>query len=59
MIDNPSWYTCCVGDLTKAGGKFDFGTMPIGLDGKVAGRVDADTFRVWKGTKHPEEAFQF
>jgi multiple sugar transport system substrate-binding protein len=57
MIDSPSWYTCCVADLTKAGGKFDFGTMPMGADGKVAGRVDADTFRIWKGTKHPAEAF--
>ena len=57
MIDSPSWYTCCVGDLTKAGGKFDFGTMPMGADGKVAGRVDADTIRIWKGTKHPAEAF--
>ncbi len=57
MADMPSWYLCCIGDLVKAGGKFDFGTMPISLDGKVAGRVDADTFRVWKGTKHPAEAF--
>ena len=57
MLDNPSWYLCCVGDLTKAGGKFDFGAMPMGADGKVAGRVDADTFRIWKGSKHPAEAF--
>jgi multiple sugar transport system substrate-binding protein len=57
MLDNPSWYLCCVGDLTKAKGQFDFGTMPMSADGKVAGRVDADTFRVWKGTKHPAEAF--
>jgi multiple sugar transport system substrate-binding protein len=57
MMDNPSWILCCMGNLTKAGGKFELGTMPIGLDGKVAGRVDADTFRVWKGTKHPAEAF--
>jgi len=57
MADMPSWYLCCIGDLVKAGGKFEFGAMPIGLDGKVAGRVDADTFRVWKGTKHPAEAF--
>jgi multiple sugar transport system substrate-binding protein len=57
MADMPSWYLCCVGDLTKAGGKFEFGTMPISLDGKVAGRVDADTFRIWKGSKHPAEAF--
>jgi multiple sugar transport system substrate-binding protein len=57
MLDNPSWYLCCLSDLTKAGGKFDFGAMPISLDGKVAGRVDADTFRIWKGSKHPAEAF--
>ena len=57
MVDMPSWYLCCVGDLIKAGGKFDFGAMPISLDGKVAGRTDADTFRIWKGTKHPAEAF--
>ena len=31
--------------------------MPIGLDGKVAGRVDEETFRIWKDTKHPAEAF--
>ena len=31
--------------------------MPMGADGKVAGRVDADTIRIWKGTKHPAEAF--
>jgi multiple sugar transport system substrate-binding protein len=57
MLDNPSWYLCCVGDLTKAGGKFDFAAMPVSFDGKVAGRVDADTFRIWKGSKHPAEAF--
>ena len=57
MLDNPSSYLCCVGDLTKAGGEFDFGSMPVGVDGKVAGRVDEETFRIWKGTKHPAEAF--
>jgi multiple sugar transport system substrate-binding protein len=58
MAELPSWYLCCVGDLTKAGGKFEFGAMPIALnDSKPAGRVDADTFRIWKGTKHPAEAF--
>jgi multiple sugar transport system substrate-binding protein len=57
MVDMPSWYLCCMADLTKAGGEFDFGILPISFDGKVAGRVDADTFRIWKGTKHPAEAF--
>jgi multiple sugar transport system substrate-binding protein len=29
----------------------------MGADGNVHGRVDADTFRILKSTKHPEEAF--
>ncbi len=57
MLDNPSSYLCCLGDLTQAGGKFEFASMPTGLDGKVAGRVDEETFRIWKGTAHPTEAF--
>jgi len=57
MLDNPSSYLCCLADLTQAGGKFDFGAVPIGLDGKVAGRVDEETFRIWKGSAHPTEAF--
>jgi multiple sugar transport system substrate-binding protein len=59
MVDLPSWYLCCVGDLVNvAGNEFDFGAMPISLDGKVAGRVDADTFRIWKGTKNPQESWE-
>jgi multiple sugar transport system substrate-binding protein len=29
----------------------------MGKDGEVNGRIDADTFRIWKGTQHPDEAF--
>jgi len=58
MADLPSWYLCCVGDLEKAGGTFDFAAMPVYSDGNVYGRVDADTFRIWKGTQHPDEAFE-
>jgi multiple sugar transport system substrate-binding protein len=36
--------------------KVDFAPMPS-YNGKVSGRIDADTFRIWKGTKHPAEAF--
>lgn len=57
MLENPASYLCCVGDLIKAGGKFDYGSMPMGTDGRVAGRVDEETFRIWEGTKHPAEAF--
>ncbi len=51
------WYTCCLGDIAKNGGEFQFGTLPT-YQGKVHGRVDADTFRIWKGTQHPKEAFE-
>lgn len=52
-----TWYTCCLGDFAKAGNEFQLGIQPIGSDGKVHGRIDADTFRVWKGTKNPAAAF--
>jgi multiple sugar transport system substrate-binding protein len=55
-----TWYTCCLGDLEKAGVVWQVGIQPMGTnDNKVHGRVDADTFRIWKGTKHPKEAFTF
>jgi len=52
MTDQPFWYTCCMGSVTT----WDAGAMPT-YNGKVGGRIDADTFRIWKGTKHPKEAF--
>jgi multiple sugar transport system substrate-binding protein len=51
----PSWYTCCIGD---AGGNWDLGVIPSNADGVVNSRMDADTFRILKDTKHPDEAFQ-
>jgi multiple sugar transport system substrate-binding protein len=52
-----TWYTCCLGDFAKAGNQFQLGIQPMGSDGKVHGRIDADTFRMWKGSKNPEAAF--
>jgi multiple sugar transport system substrate-binding protein len=52
MVDQPVWYTCCMGNVKT----WDAGIMPS-YNGKVGGRIDADTFRIWKGTKHPDEAF--
>lgn len=52
-----AWYTCCVGELVKAGGTFDFGILPS-YNGTVYGRVDADTYRIFKSSKHPKEAFE-
>jgi multiple sugar transport system substrate-binding protein len=57
MSITPLWYTCCLGDFAAAGGEFQVGNLPLGDDGEHHGRVDADTFRVWKGTANPEEAF--
>ena len=58
MAISPLWYTCCLDDFKNAGNEFQAGILPAGLDGQPHGRVDADTFRIWKGTKHPEEAFE-
>jgi ABC-type glycerol-3-phosphate transport system substrate-binding protein len=53
-----TWYTCCLGDFAKAGNEFQLGIQPMGADGQVNGRIDADTFRIWKGTKNPDAAFE-
>jgi multiple sugar transport system substrate-binding protein len=52
-----TWYTCCLADFAKAGNEFQLGIQPMGADGVVNGRIDADTFRIWKGTKNPDQAF--
>ena len=57
MAVTPLWYTCCLADFRDAGLEFQAGILPLGADGQVHSRVDADTFRVWKGTKNPEQAF--
>jgi hypothetical protein len=43
--------------LVKSGAQWQIGIQPMGSDGKVHGRVDADTFRIWKGSKNPDAAF--
>jgi multiple sugar transport system substrate-binding protein len=54
-----TWYTCCLGEFADAGNEFQLAIQPMGTDdGEVHGRVDADTFRIWKGTKNPEAAFE-
>jgi len=50
-----SWYLTYAG---QAGKNWDFAVLPADAQGVVNGRIDADTFRIWKGTKHPDEAFQ-
>jgi multiple sugar transport system substrate-binding protein len=57
MAVSPAWYLAGLNDMVRAGYAFDFAAMPVSLNGQVAGRVDADTFRIWKGTPYPVEAF--
>ena len=51
----PSWYTCCIAD---AGETWDLAVMPTNAEGVVNSRMDADTFRILKDTKNPDEAFE-
>ena len=48
------WYTCCIGD---AGEDWDIAAVPE-FDGTTTSNFNADTFRVWGDTEHPEEAFE-
>jgi multiple sugar transport system substrate-binding protein len=52
MVAQPFWFTCCIGDVST----WDAAAIPS-YNGQPGGRIDADTFRIWKGTKHPEAAF--
>ncbi|MGB8980419.1 MAG: extracellular solute-binding protein [Anaerolineales bacterium] len=58
MAITPLWYTCCLDAFRDAGNEFNAGILPLGADGQPHGRVDADTIRIWKGTKNPEAAFK-
>jgi multiple sugar transport system substrate-binding protein len=53
-----TWYTCCLGDFRDAGNEFQLGIQPAMADGTVQGRIDADTFRILKGSQNPEAAFE-
>jgi multiple sugar transport system substrate-binding protein len=53
MTELPIWYTCCINDVAPWA---EFAALPI-YNGQVAGRMDSDTFRLWKGTKYPVQAF--
>jgi multiple sugar transport system substrate-binding protein len=48
------WYTCC---LTDAGKNWDVAVVPS-YNGKTTANFNADTFRIFKTTKHPQEAFE-
>ena len=54
MAITNSWYINYAGG---SGNKWDLGILPADAQGVVHGRVDADTFRIMKTTRHPDEAF--
>lgn len=54
MVLTQLWYTCCVAD---AGNEWDLASFPS-YQGSFNGRLDVDTFRIWKGTQNPKEAFE-
>lgn len=58
MAVAPVWYTCCLTELANSGMEFQVGILPSAEDGQVHGRTDADSFRIWKDTPHPQEAFE-
>ena len=54
MAITQSWY---ISPNVAGGNQWDLAALPS-YNGKIHGRVDADTFRIWKGTPHPREAFE-
>jgi multiple sugar transport system substrate-binding protein len=53
MSQSHLWYTCCL-----SGTEWDMAALPS-YNGQTNVRLHADTFRIHKDTKHPEEAFRF
>jgi len=55
------WYTCCVSladdDGNPIDANWDLAAVPS-YNGEVTSNFNADTFRIWKDTEHPEEAFE-
>lgn len=52
MAQSHLWYTCCL-----EGSEWNAAALPS-YQGKWNVRLHADTFRIFKGTKHPDEAFR-
>ncbi len=56
MAMSYTWYTCCLGETIQ--GDWNIAPAPS-YDGQVSPDLNADTFRISAGSKHPAEAFQF
>jgi multiple sugar transport system substrate-binding protein len=53
MQENFLWNVCCV---TEAGGNWDLAALPS-YNGAMSAAFNADTFRILRSSKHPDEAF--
>ena len=53
--ENFLWSVCC---LTDAGGNWNLAALPS-YNGRSTAPINADTFRITKDSKHPDEAFEF
>jgi multiple sugar transport system substrate-binding protein len=55
------WFTCCASQVDEAGTpidpQWDIAAVPAN-EGTVTSNFNADTFRIWGETEHPEEAFE-
>ena len=55
------WYTCCTSPVDDAGDpidpQWDIAAVPS-HNGTYTSNFNADTFRIWGDTEHPEEAFE-
>jgi multiple sugar transport system substrate-binding protein len=54
------WYTCCVSieeDGVPVDPNWDIAAVPS-YNGTITSNFNADTFRIWKDTEHPEQAFE-
>ena len=55
------WYQCCASPADDAGNPidpdWDIAVVPS-YNGTTTANFNADTFRIWKDTEHPEEAFE-
>ena len=56
MGQSYTWYTCCLGDVLGE----DWNIAPTPSNGgTISNDMNADTFRISAGSKHPKEAFEF
>jgi multiple sugar transport system substrate-binding protein len=61
MALSHTWYTCCANAVDDAGDPidpdWDVAVVPS-HNGTTTANFNADTFRIWGETEHPEEAFE-